>query len=375
MTTAEPRVIPGLEGVLAFASSIAFIDGANGRLYYRGYSIHDFAATKSFEDVVFLIWNDRWPDQAESAAFSAELRALRAVPKEAIDTLRLLPLDRCNPMAALRTAVSVLGALDPHQDEIDQPGNLAKARSLTAKFATLVAAILRLSQGQEPIEPDGSLSHAENYLYMMTGTRPDAASAEAMNIALVLYAEHETNASTFATRVAVSTLADLYSAVLAGMSALKGPLHGGAVDEAMRMFQEIGSVEAAKPYIDVALGQKRIVSGFGHRVYKTADPRARHLKRMALELSNQKGDPLWYDIATTVEDYMMAQKHLNANVDYYAAIVLYHLGFPLNLQTSFVASSRIAGWSAHAIEQYANNRLIRPRAQFTGELDRVVANE
>jgi citrate synthase len=366
--TGEPQVIHGLEGVLAFESSVAFIDGHNGVLSFRGYDVHDFAEDATFEDVVFLVWNDRWPSAAESGAFAQELAALRGVPSQTLDSLRLLPLDRCNPMAALRTAISVLGALDPDQDSIEPDSNLAKSKSLTAKFATLVAAIHRLSQGQQPIEPDPALPFAENYLYMMTGERPDGARVRALNIALVLYSEHETNASTFATRVAISTQVDLYSAIQAGMAALKGPLHGGAIDEAMRLFMEIGSVEQARPYVDQALAARRRIPGFGHRVYRTADPRAVHLKRMAKEISDQVGDRRWYDIAVTIEDYLMEQKRLNANVDYYAAIVLYHLGFPLNLQTSFVASSRIAGWCAHAIEQYAHNRLIRPRAKFTGEL-------
>jgi len=366
--TAEPQVVHGLEGVLAFESSIAFIDGPNGQLSYRGCDIHDFAERASFEDTVFLIWNSRWPSPRESEEFADELKALRALPDAVVDALRLLPLRECNPMAALRTAVSVFGALDPDQDSIEPVSNLSKAKNLTANMATMVAAIHRMTQGLEPIQPDSRLTHAENYLYMMTGQRPDEASARALNIALVLYAEHETNASTFATRVAVSTLSDLYSAILAGMSALKGPLHGGAIDEAMRLFMEIGSVENAKPYVDEALAHRRRIAGFGHRVYRTADPRAIHLKRMAEQISDQQGDRRWYDIATTVEDYMMEQKRLNANVDYYAAIVLYHLGFPLNLQTSFVASSRIAGWCAHAMEQYANNRLIRPRARYVGEL-------
>jgi 2-methylcitrate synthase len=372
MTTAEPRVVSGLDGVLAFESSIAHIDGQNGTLHYRGYNVHDFAQTASFEDVTFLLWNDRWPDRAESTAFADELRALRAAPEGALEALRVLPLASCNPMAALRTAVSVVGALDPDQDSIAPESTLAKAKKLTAVMATLVAAIHRLGQGLEPIDPDPALDHASNYLYMMTGERPTAEAAQALNIALVLYAEHETNASTFATRVAVSTMVDLYSAILAGMAALKGPLHGGAVDEAMRLFMEIGSVAAAKPYVDEALSQRRRIAGFGHRVYRRVDPRGVHLKQMALRISDLKRERVWYDIATTVEDYMMEQKRLNTNVDYYAAIVLYHLGFPLDLQTSFVTSSRIAGWSAHAIEQYANNRLIRPRAQFTGQLGRTM---
>jgi citrate synthase len=374
MTATEQQVISGLEGVLAFESSVAYIDGPNGTLNYRGYNIHDFAETRSFEDVAFLLWNARWPDAAESRSFADELRALRALPDAVVQTLRLLPLDQMNPMAALRTAVSVFGSLDPLQDSIEPEANLSKAKNLTANMATMVAAIHRMAHGKEPIGPDSRLSHAENYLYMLNGEwSPE--DARAMSAALVLYAEHETNASTFTTRAAVSTLTDLYSAVLAGMAALKGPLHGGAVDEAMRLFMEIGSVEGADPYISEALAQRRKVAGFGHRVYRTRDPRAEHLDRLAKELGERRGDTRWYDIAVEVERLMtekLGQKgrtDIRANVDYFAAIALYHLGFPLSLQTSFVASSRIAGWCAHAMEQYAANRLIRPRAKYTGLLN------
>lgn len=368
MATPEQRVISGLEGVLAFESSIAFIDGPNGSLQYRGYDIHDFAETASFEDVVYLLWHARWPSEAESRAFGAELASLRSVPGETIEVLRLLPLGRCNPMAALRTAVSTLGATDPRQDDISPEGLLAISKRLTATMGTLVGAVHRLTVGQEPLEPDPRLDHAANLLYMLSGKRPDELSRHALEMTLVLYAEHETNASTFATRVAVSTLSDLYSSILAGMAALKGPLHGGAVDEAMRLFREIGSVGAARPYVEEALAQRRKIAGFGHRVYRTGDPRAVHLKRMALELSERNDDRAWYDIATTVDDELMERKRLNANVDYYASIVLYQLGFPLDLFTSFIAASRIAGWCAHAMEQYASNRLIRPRAKYVGPL-------
>ena len=381
MTTAEPQVIHGLEGVLAFESSVAFIDGPNGVLSFRGYDLHDFAENASFEDVVFLVWHGRWPEAGESRAFADELRALRALPEPVLQALRLLPPGECNPMAALRTAVSLFGALDPDQDSITPESNLAKAKKLTASMATMVAAIHRLSQGQKPIEPDPRLSHAENYLYMMSGERPDEASAKAIDMALVIYAEHETNASTFTVRCAVSTLSDLYSAIVAGIGALKGPLHGGAIDEAMRLFTDIGSVEAAEGYIDRALAEKRRVPGFGHRVYRTRDPRATHLDPMAKRIAERRGDTRWYDIGVEVERLMkekMAQKgrtDISANVDYYAAILLYHLGFPLNLQTSFVASSRIAGWCAHAMEQYASNRLIRPRAKYVGELGKAMPRE
>ena len=373
--TAEPQVVHGLEGVLAFESSIAFIDGPNGQLSYRGYDIHDFAERASFEDTVFLLWNARWPSAQESDEFGDELKALRTLPDAVVDSIRLLPLRECNPMAALRTAVSVFGALDPLQDAISPDANLSKAKNLTANMATMVAAIHRLSQGLKPVAPDSRLTHAENYLYMMTGQRPDEASSRALNMALVIYAEHETNASTFTVRCAVSTLSDLYSAIGAGIAALKGPLHGGAIDEAMRLFTDIGSVQAAEGYIDRALAEKRRIPGFGHRVYRTRDPRATHLDPMAKAISELKGDTRWYDIGVEVERLMkekMAQKgrtDISANVDYYAAILLHQLGFPLNLQTSFVASSRIAGWCAHAFEQYAANRLIRPRARYTGQLN------
>src|SRR5919197_876320 len=354
--TAEPQVIHGLEGVLAFESSIAYIDGPNGVLSFRGYDIHDFAERASFEDTVFLIWNGRWPSPQESDEFADELKALRALPDAVIDALRLL------------------------QDAITLDANLSKAKNLTANMATMVAAIHRMTQGLEPITPDSRLTHAENYLYMMTGQRPDEASARALNMALVIYAEHETNASTFTVRCAVSTLSDLYSSIGAGIAALKGPLHGGAINEAMRLFTDIGSVQAAEGYIDRALAEKRRIPGFGHRVYRTRDPRATPLDPMAKAISELKGDTRWYDIGVEVERLMkekMAQKgrtDISANVDYYAAILLHQLGFPLNLQTSFVASSRIAGWCAHAFEQYAANRLIRPRAKYVGELNQPMPN-
>jgi citrate synthase len=258
------------------------------------------------------------------------------------------------------------GALDPTADDISREAVLDKATGVLARLPTLVAAMSRMVQDEAPIAPDPSLGHAANYLYMLRGVPGSESDAQALNTILTLYAEHELNASTFAARTVVGTLSDYYSAVVAGVSAIKGPLHGGAVDEAMRLFRDIGSPDNVSPYLERALGEKRKLPGFGHRVYRTRDPRAYHLERIARQLGEQAGEPIWFEIATRVEQEMVARKHLNANVDYYAALALYHLGFPLNMFTSVIVSSRIVGWTAHILEQYENNRLIRPRAMYRG---------
>lgn len=368
-TTTSGDVISGLEGVLACESAITYIDGPNGVLQYRGYDIHDFAETASFESVVYLLWTGDWPTDAQLAEFRRDLAGRRAVPGYVVDLLRQLPAT-AHPMSALRTAVSALGAFDPHEGEPGPEADRRKAANLVAQLATIVALQCRLARGQAPVEPDPTLGHAENYLYMLTGARPEPGAVQALDAALVIYADHELNASTFTGRVVAGTLSDLYSAIVAAIGALKGPLHGGAIDDAMRLFQEIGAVENVRPYVDAALAAKRKIPGFGHRVYRTLDPRAVHLKEMARRLAEATGETRWFAVATATQEYLLEKKRLNANVDYYAALVLYHLGFPLSLFTNFVASSRIAGWCAHLLEQYANNRLIRPRAKYVGELNR-----
>jgi citrate synthase len=369
MSSASEKVISGLEGVLACESSVAFIDGNIPELSYRGYNIHDIAETLTYEQVIYLLWNGELPSPDQRQTFSDDLAVRRGIPSTLIDLLRSIPAS-AHPMAGLRTAVSLLGTLDPQADD-NSPGDLRrKAADLTAKMPTIVAAQARLQMGQPPLDPDASLSLAGNYYYMLTGKQPDATITRTIDTSLLLYAEHETNASTFTCRAVVGTESDFYSAVVAGIGAIKGPLHGGAIDEVMKMFLEIDQPERAGVYLDRALAAKRKIAGFGHRVYRAGDARAPHLRTMAERLAESTGDRKWFTIATTVEEHMRKAKGIIANVDYYAAPVLYHLGFPLALFTNFVASARISGWSAHIFEQYANNRLIRPRALYTGHRGR-----
>jgi citrate synthase len=372
MSEASDRVISGLEGVLACESSIAYIDGSIPELSFRGYNIHDIAQTLTFEQVTFLLWHDRLPRADELQAFSADLASRRALPEQIMDLLRTLP-SSAHPMAGLRTAVSMLGAMDERADDLSPEDNLHKAKTLTAQMPTIVAAQARLQMGQEPIAPDSSLSHTANYYYMLTGQRPDETTTRTFETALILYAEHETNASTFACRVVVGTQSDFYSAVVAGIGAIKGPLHGGAIDDVMRMLMDIGTPERAAAHIDEALAAKRKLPGFGHRVYRAGDPRASQLRVMAQKLSEARGNDQWFAIATAAEQRMRETKGIIANVDYFAAPVLHHLGFPLNIFTNVIASTRIVGWSAHIMEQYANNRLIRPRAFYVGHRGRQLA--
>ncbi|HEX2520163.1 MAG TPA: citrate/2-methylcitrate synthase [Castellaniella sp.] len=336
---------------------------------FRGYDIHDIAQKLTFEQVAFLLWHDRLPNHDELPAFSAELAGQRAIPEAIVTLLRGLPT-AAHPMAGLRTAVSMLGALDARAEDISAADNLRKAKTLTAQMPTIVAAQARLQRGQAPLAPDPSLSHAANYCYMLTGKKPDETTTRTFDTALILYAEHETNASTFACRVVTGTEADFYSAVVAGIGAIKGPLHGGAIDDVMRMLMEIETPERAAPYIDEALAAKRKLPGFGHRVYRAGDPRAQQLRGMAQKLEESRGEGNWFAIATAAEQRMRDTKGIIANVDYFAAPVLYHLGFPLNVFTNVIASTRIVGWSAHILEQYARNRLIRPRALYVGQRGR-----
>ncbi len=363
------QVISGLEGILACESSIAFIDGSIPELSFRGYDITDIAQTLTFEQVAYLLWNDRLPSGDELAAFSDELAGQRAIPEALVGVLRGLPAS-AHPMAALRTAVSWLGAMDARAEDIGAADNQRKAMALTAQMPTVVAAQARLQQGREPVAPRSDLSHAANYCYMLTGETPNDTTTRTFDTMLILYAEHETNASTFACRVVVGTEADLYSAVVAGLGAIKGPLHGGAIDDVMRMLIDIGSPDRAAAFVDEALSARRKLPGFGHRVYRAGDPRAAQLRGMAEKLGQASGDDRWFVIATAAEQRMRDTKGIIANVDYFAAPVLYHLGFPLSLFTNVIASTRIVGWSAHILEQYANNRLIRPRALYVGHRNR-----
>lgn len=371
MSEATEQVIAGLEGILACDSSIAYIDGSVPELSFRGYNIHDIAQTLTYEQIAYLIWHDALPSNDELQAFCADLASRRAIPGAIIDLLRQAP-KTAHPMATLRTAVSMLGVLDEQAEDITPQDNLRKAMNLTAQMPTIVAAQARLQQGLEPIEPRASLGHAANYCYMLSGKIPDETTTRTFDTTLILYAEHETNASTFACRVVVGTLSDLYSSVVAGIGAIKGPLHGGAIDDVMRMLMEIGSVDRAAAYIDECLASRRKLPGFGHRVYRAGDPRATQLRGLAQKLGEASGDSKWFDIASAAEQRMRDTKGIIANVDYFAAPVLYHLGFPLNVFTNVIASTRIVGWTAHIFEQYANNRLIRPRARYIGHRGRTI---
>lgn len=367
MSAGTEQVISGLEGVLACESSITFLDGLADPsvLEYRGYNVHDIAETTSFEEIAYLLIEGHLPNAAELAAFDRELKAARALPPEVVRVIETLPAD-VHPMASLRTIVSALGCFDPQREDLSAEANRAKSVRLTAQLASVVAAQHRVSQGLPIVAPDDALGHAANYLYMLNGQRADDASVRTFNTALNLYAEHELNASTFAVRVVVGTLSDLHSAIVAGISALKGPLHGGAADDAIALLQEIGSVENVERWVERAFAERRLIPGFGHRVYKTGDARTPHLRNMCRKLAAESADSKWVDIALATEDAVRARKRLVANVDFYAATVLYYLGFPLNVFTNFVASARIVGWCAHALEQYANNRIIRPRAKYVG---------
>lgn len=369
MTEATEHVIAGLEGVLACESSIAYIDGSVPELSFRGYNINDIAQTLTFEQVAFLLWHDSLPSSDELLRFSADLAALRPISAAVLDLLRTMPA-AAHPMAGLRTAVSLLGAMDANADDISPTDNMRKAQTLTAQMPTIVAAQARLQLGQEPLAPHPDLSHAANYYYMLTGQVPNETVTRTFDTTLILYAEHETNASTFACRVVIGTESDFYSAVVAGIGAIKGPLHGGAIDDVMRMLMEIDAPERAGAFVDTALESRRKLPGFGHRVYRAGDPRAAQLRGMAEQLGQASGDDKWFAIATAAEQRMREVKGIIANVDYFAAPVLYHLGFPLNIFTNVIASTRIVGWSAHILEQYANNRLIRPRARYVGHRHR-----
>lgn len=359
----------GLAGVVAASTSLSRIDGEAGRLWYQGYDIHSLAANCSFEEVLYLLWHGELPSAVELTAFQGVLAADRELSDATLAAMRALPLDAV-PMSALRTTVSALGCEDPDAESNDRGANLRKAARLVAKMPAIVAAQYRIRRGLEPIVPDSELLHAENFLYMLSGKRPDETAARALDTSLVLYLEHGLNASTFACRIVASTLSDMHSAITAGISALKGPLHGGANQRAMEMLLEIESEDEAEAWIDQALADGRKIMGFGHRVYRTEDPRSTHLRRMSAELSNARGDLRIHDLARRVEETMLDRKGIPCNVDFYCATVYDSLGIPLDLYTPLFAIGRVGGWAGHVMEQHENNRLIRPRAEFIGTIDR-----
>ncbi|WP_010532413.1 citrate synthase [Lentibacillus jeotgali] len=354
----------GLEGVVATETSISSI--INDQLTYVGYTIDDLAENSSFEEVVYLLWNLKLPTKTELEAFKADLTAEMELPEAVIKHLRSYDLSTVHPMAALRSAVSILGLYDEEADVMDQAANKRKAVRLQAKIATIVTAFARIRKGQEPIQPKKDLSFAANFLFMLNGEEPKDTEEEAINKALILHADHELNASTFTARVCVATLSDIYSGITAAIGALKGPLHGGANERVMAMLTEIGDVENAIPYIKEKMENDEKIMGMGHRVYKNGDPRAKYLKEMSKELTKITGQAKWYDMSVKIEEFIKEEKGLPANVDFYSASVYHSLGIDHDLFTPIFATSRISGWLAHILEQYDNNRLIRPRAEYVG---------
>jgi len=358
----------GLRNVAVAESRISSIDGTRGILAYRGIDIHELAQHSTFEETAYLLHAGDLPGRQELADFSAALAQQRQVPETVMTVLRALP-GGTHPMTALRTAVSALGAADPDAEDDGPDARVRKARRLVAQMATVVALIERVRQGQAPVAPDPSLSHAANFLYMLTGTRPAADAARALDVALVLHADHEFNASTFAARVAASTLADVHGAIVAAIATLKGPLHGGANEAVMKMLEAIGSLERADAFVREAFAQKKKIMGFGHAVYRTEDPRATHLRPMSERLGASSGEAKWHQISRRIEDLVRAEKGLNANVDFYSASAYHALRIPTDLFTPVFAVSRVAGWTAHVLEQLADNKLIRPESAYVGRRD------
>ena len=367
MATATDKPKGGLEDVVATSSAICYLDGERGVLAYCGYDIHDLAASATFEEVCYLLWHRRLPTRSELGDLQSQLAAARALPEPVVRLMRSLPPS--DGMDALRTVTSALGHYDSEANDASPQAQYRKAVRLTAQVGTIVATWGRLQAGGGPIAPDPVMGHAANFLYMLTGERPNSTAIRAFDVALTLHADHELNASTFAGRVAAATLTDIYSAVVAAIGTLKGPLHGGANAEVMKMLLDLGqtaSGERIDEFVRGKFARKAKIPGFGHRVYKTEDPRATHLRQMSRDIGKRAGQTAWFDMSQRIEALVKAEKKLNPNVDFYSASMYYTLGIPIDLYTPIFAVSRISGWTAHILEQYANNRLIRPRADYTG---------
>jgi citrate synthase len=385
MTTAQAAAYKdGLEDVIAARSAICRVDGEAGRLYYRGYEVADLVRAASFEDTTYLLWFGELPSASERAAFAAHLAEARPLPAPVLDLLRRLPRD-CHPLDALRTAVSLAAATDPDVRSNEPDANLRKACRLMSLVPATVAAWQRLRNGREPVAAGPGGSHAAHFLTLLEGQAPSAEVARVLDVILTLHADHEFNASTFAARVAVATVADLHSAIVAAISTLKGPRHGGANEDVLAMLLDIGEPERAEAFVEARLGVRAGLSkrersdpkarmpGFGHRVYKVDDARARVLRGMAKSMAEATGRGKLFEVAERLYDAMKARTSLPVNVDFFSAVVYDALGIPPDFCTSIFAVGRVAGWCAHAMEQYADNRLIRPRADYVGPAARVLA--
>lgn len=355
----------GLEGVVAAKTRLSDVQGEVGRLIYCGYDIDELAGKVSYEEVVHLLHHNHLPNRKELSELRSTLSGFRDLPQGVIDTICNLPKDT-PPMHALRTAVSILGCFDTTAEDDSQHAQRRKALRLISQIPVVTAYFHRHRQGLALVPPDHSLGEGANFLYMINGKRPSADMESTMDLCYVLHADHGMNASTFAARVTIATLSDMYSAITSAIGTLKGPLHGGANEGVIKMLQEIGDLAKVDAYIEDAMAQKKKIMGIGHRIYKVLDPRAPHLKRMAQKLSAELGEPKWIQMSERIADLMLQKKHLHANVDFYSATVYYSLGIPTDLFTPIFAIARTAGWTAHVLEQLADNRLIRPQSIYTG---------
>jgi len=367
-SAAASPVSTGLRGVIAASSSIGDVNGEKGELIYQGLNIHDLATKSTFEEVVFLLWNGRLPKQSELDELKRNIAASSELPERIVSLIKGVPTG-VDAMDELRTIVSALSFFDKTSRDLSRENSIKVATRLTAQFPVIVAAIGRARENLDPISPKPELSIATNFLYMLTGKMPDEFDAHVMDVALILQADHELNASTFTARVVAGTLADMYSCVTAALGALSGPLHGGANTAVMKTLLEIGSLDRVEGFIKDALANKRKIMGFGHAVYRTEDPRATHLRRFSKAIGERKGDTKWYEMTAKIEQLMKSEKGLLPNVDAYSASTYYMMGIPLDLYTPIFAISRISGWTAHILEQYADNKLIRPRAEYVGPRD------
>ncbi len=368
-TVTEHAAPRGLEGVVANESAICYVFGEEGRLIYRGYDINDLADHSTFEETAYLLLYGDLPTKQQLKEFTAGLKASQRLDKVVQRVIKDAPAT-ASPMDVLRTAVSAAVFVDPDRNDNSLEGERRKAIRLIGQLPTMVAMFHRLRNGLKPLSPRRGLSAAANFLYMISGETPAKDAQHAFDVALILHADHELNASTFAARVIAATLADVHGAVTGAIAALAGPLHGGANTEVMKMLLEIQTPERAEPWLRQALAAKRKIMGFGHRVYRTEDPRAAHLRRMSDVLGQQAGQAHWFAIQRVIEDLMRKEKGLYSNVDFYSASMYYVMGIPLDLYTPIFAVSRVSGWCAHVLEQHADNRLIRPRAEYVGHMDR-----
>lgn len=366
MQVYDGAVDKGLEGVIACTTAISSIVDAT--LCYRGYTIEDLAANSNFEETVFLLWNDRLPTASELTEIKTAFGNGMALEDDMVKALKNLPTN-VHPMAWLRTAVSTMGLWDADANDMDEAANHRKAIRLTAKMATLVATFHRLREGKELVQPKAEQSVAWNFLYMLNGTEPTTEMVKVFDTCLILHADHELNCSAFASRVTASSLSDMHSAIVSAIGALKGPLHGGANEQVMRTLKEIGSEDNLMPWLEDALANKKKIMGFGHRVYKNGDPRAKILRGMAKTMTEASSEPQWFKMSTVLDDEMKTRKGLLPNVDFYSASVYYSMGIPLDIYTPIFAVSRVTGWIAHILEQYSKNRIYRPRGQWDGKTD------